>query len=199
MCLSVWYPPINHFGGYGEASLCPYYCEADSKAHPAQEVCRKRWRLSRGPADYAVLLNMEGRTGPSIASLLKVHRANVSIWLRNWQRYGMDGLLEGHRSGRPHGLTAKQRYHLCEILDSGPISYCFMSGVWTSVMITSVITEEFGVSYHPGHVRKLLQELGFSVQRPKRLLAQADKAQQHRWQRYTYPNLKKKRPEKKPH
>jgi len=148
---------------------------------------------------HAVLLNMEGRTGPSIASLLKVHRANVSIWLRNWQRYGMDGLLEGHRSGRPHGLTAKQRSHLCEILDSGPISYGFMSGVWTSVMITSVITEEFGVSYHPGHVRKLLQELGFSVQRPKRLLVQADKAQQHRWQRYTYPNLKKKRPEKKPH
>src|SRR5438093_1047471 len=113
--------------------------------------------------------------------------------------YDVNALLEGHRSGRPHGLTAKQRSHLCEILDSGPISYGFMSGVWTSVMITSVITEEFGVSYHPGHVRKLLQELGFSVQRPKRLLAQADKAQQHRWQRYTYPNLKKKRPEKKPH
>src|SRR5207247_6567952 len=51
MCLSVCYPPITRFGGYCEASLCPYYCEADSKAHPAQEVCRKRWRLSRGPAD----------------------------------------------------------------------------------------------------------------------------------------------------
>jgi transposase len=60
-------------------------------------------------------------------------------------------------------------------------------------MIAWVIEEEFGIHYHPGHVRKLLHRLGFSVQRPRRVLARANADQQDRWQRYTYPSLKKKR------
>jgi transposase len=41
-------------------------------------------------------------------------------------------------------------------------------------------------------VRKLLHALGFSVQRPRRVLARADVQAQDRWRRRTYPNLKKK-------
>jgi len=40
---------------------------------------------------------------------------------------------------------------------------------------------------------KLLHRLGFSVQRPRRVLARANADQQNRWQRYTYPSLKKER------
>ena len=57
-------------------------------------------------------------------------------------------------------------------------------------MIARVIAEEFAVSYHPGHVRKVLKAMGFSVQRPRRQLAKADPVEQDRWQRYTYPRLK---------
>ena len=59
-------------------------------------------------------------------------------------------------------------------------------------MIAWVIEEEFGVTYHPGHVRKLLHILGFSVQRPRRVLARANLAEQDRWHRRTYPQIKKK-------
>ncbi|HDH06009.1 MAG TPA: winged helix-turn-helix domain-containing protein, partial [Nitrospirae bacterium] len=55
-----------------------------------------------------------------------------------------------------------------------------------------IIEEEFAVHYHPGHVRKLLKEMGFSVQRPTTKLMQADPKKQNKWIRYTYPNLKKK-------
>jgi transposase len=63
-------------------------------------------------------------------------------------------------------------------------------------MISRVINEEFGVNYHPGHVRKLLKALGFSVQRPRRKLALANTALQNKWRRYTYPNLKKNKGKK---
>ena len=58
-------------------------------------------------------------------------------------------------------------------------------------MIAWVIEEEFGVQYHPGHVRKLLHGWGFSVQRPRRVLARADAAAQDRSHRRIYPGLKK--------
>src|SRR5258708_4240083 len=58
-----------------------------------------------------------------------------------------------------------------DILDSGPVANGLDSGIWTSPMIAWVIETEFGIQYHPGHVRKLLHGWGFSVQRPRRVLA----------------------------
>ena len=140
----------------------------------------------------AVVLNSEGRTSGELAEILKAPRSKVSEWLSRYQAHGVEGLLEGYRCGRPPGLTRQQHEQLGDILDSGPVAYGLDSGVWTSPMIAWVIEEEFGVPYHPGHVRKLLHLLGFSVQRPRRVLSRANASEQDRWHRYTYPNLKKK-------
>ena len=140
----------------------------------------------------AVVLNADGHTSGELAKILQAPRSKVSEWLQRYQSHGVDGLLEGYRSGRPSELTEKQRQQLGDILDSGPVAYGLDCGIWTSPMITWVIEEEFGVQYHPGHVRKLLHGLGFSVQRPRRVLARADAAAQDRWHRRTYPDLKKK-------
>jgi transposase len=142
---------------------------------------------------HAVLLNHQQHSSGEIAKLLEAPRSKVSLWLGQYEEYGWEALLEGHRSGRPGGLDAQQRQGLCDILDSGPVAYGFLSGVWTSPMIARVIQEEYQVDYHPGHVRKLLKDLGFSVQRPRKLLAKGDPVLQDRWQRYTYPRLKKNR------
>jgi transposase len=144
----------------------------------------------------AVVLNSQGRTSGELAAILQAPRSKVSQWLARFEVKGVQGLLEGHRSGRPRGLSRQQRERLSDILDSGPVAYGLDTGIWTSPMIAWIIEEEFGVDYHPGHVRKLLHELHFSVQRPHRVLIRANPTEQDRWHRYTYPRLKKK-PEKK--
>lgn len=48
------------------------------------------------------------------------------------------------------------------------------------------------IDYHPGHVRKLLAEFGYSVQSPKRLLAAADKEKRDKWVLSSYQHLKKR-------
>jgi len=141
---------------------------------------------------HAVVLNMEGQTSIEISDILKAPRSKVSLWLQNYEIQGVEGLLEGQRSGRPCELTPQQMTALTDIVDSGPVAYGFLSGVWTSPMVTRIIHEEFGVKYHPDHVRKILHQLDFSVQRPKRTLARADDGKRSRWVRYTYPNIKKK-------
>ncbi len=141
---------------------------------------------------HAVLLNHGGRTSGQIAEILGAPLSRVSQWLSDYEAYGWDALLEGHRSGRPPQLSDPQQVVLGDILDSGPVAYGFLSGVWTSPMVARVIEEEFGVAYHPGHVRKLLGHMGFSVQCPQQVLARADPKQRDRWHRYTYPRIKKK-------
>jgi transposase len=140
----------------------------------------------------AVILNSEGHSSGELARILKAPRSKVSEWLARYQSHGVEGLLEGQRSGRPPQLTLEQRQQLGDLLDSGPVAYGLDTGVWTSPMIAWLIEQEFGVRYHPGHVRKLLAGLGFSVQRPRRVLARADPEAQQIWRRRTYPNLKKK-------
>jgi transposase len=137
------------------------------------------------------LMSLDGHSTGEIADHLKVHRSTVPLWIDQWNRYGKEGLLEGHRSGRPTALSREDRERLCDILDSGPVAYGLETGIWTSPLVRHVIEEEFGLQYHTGHVRKLLRQLGYSVQRPTTRLVQADVEQHRKWVRYTYPNLKK--------
>src|SRR5947209_17810763 len=60
----------------------------------------------------AVVLNSEGRTSGELAGILKAPRSKVSEWLSRYQTHGVDGLLEGYRSGRPPALSEKQRGQL---------------------------------------------------------------------------------------
>lgn len=140
----------------------------------------------------AILLSLDKKSPPEIADLLKVHRTRAHAWVRQWNEFGEEGLKEGHRSGRPRQLSVTQQEQFKDIVESGPVAYGLNTGVWTSPILSQVLADEFGITYHPGHVRKLLKALHFSVQRPTTQLVQADPQKQNKWIRYTYPNLKKK-------
>lgn len=140
---------------------------------------------------HAIILSIEGNTSGEIATLLKANRTNIPVWINNWNDYGQNGLLEGHRSGRKSELSVENEEALHDIIESSPVAYGLNTGVWTSKIITGVIEDEFGVVFHPGHVRKILKKMGFSVQRPRYKLAKAEEAKKNKWIRYTYPNLKK--------
>ena len=95
-------------------------------------------------------------------------------------------------------MDAAGQERLADIVESGPVAYGLNTAVWTSPLLAQIISEEFAVDYHPGHVRRLLGKMGFSVQRPTTRLVQADPVKRRRWIRYQYPNLKKKPAPKKP-
>ena len=148
---------------------------------------------------HAILLNSEEHTSGQIAHLLEAPLSRVSQWLRDDEALGYEALREGYRSGRPARLSQAEQEALGAIIDSGPIADGFLTGVWTSPMMARVIAEEFDIQYHPGHVRKLLHQLGFSVQQPRRVLARADRQAEDRWHRDIYPAIKKKpRPGERP-
>lgn len=173
----------------------PIYVNANARARRRLLTLRQQAQTDKAPRValrlQAVLLSADGHAPPHIAQLLHVHRSRVHQWIRNWIDHGLEGIKEGHRSGRPSQLTASQRQALHDIIESGPVAYGLNTGLWTSQVVAEVIREEYGVAYHPGHVRKLLHQAGCSVQRPTTCLVQADPKAQRKWTRYTYPNLKK--------
>ena len=61
---------------------------------------------------HGVILNLEGYSNPEISEILKVHRSKPVNWIHLWNDYGLEGLFEGHRSGRPPRLTNEQKKFL---------------------------------------------------------------------------------------
>ena len=139
-----------------------------------------------------VILSIEKYSPSEIASLLKIDRTTVPIWINNWNQYGEEGLLEGHRSGRLPKLSDTELKHLYDIVENGPIAYGYSTGVWTSPIIAQVIHDEFNVEYHEGHDKKILTKIGFSVQRSNTKIVAGNEDLRREWRRYRYPNLKKR-------
>ena len=67
----------------------------------------------------------------------------------------------------------------------------YQSGVWTGPMVGDLVERRFGVRYHKHNIPRLLHQLGFSLQRPRKRLARADLAAQATWVRKTLPAIKK--------
>jgi len=146
------------------------------------------WRRGR-----AVLGYIEGRRVADLAVDLDVTRGSVNRWLQWYEAMGVEGLLTATPPGPSRKLAETQRSELADLVDAGPLAAGYPSGVWTGPMIGDLIESRFGVRYHKHNVPRLLHELGFSIQRPRKRLARADVAAQATWFRETFPAIKKKR------
>lgn len=154
----------------------------------AKEGNLDEWRRGR-----AVLGYIEGRRVVELAVELDVSRGSVNRWLQWYEAMGIAGLVTRTAPGPSRKLTDEQRAELTMLVEAGPLAAGYPSGVWTGPMIGDLIEHRFGVRYHKHNVPRLLHELNFSVQRPRKRLARADAAAQAIWFRKTYPAIKKKR------
>lgn len=146
------------------------------------------WRRARAVRAY-----IDGRKVTAIAADFGVTRGSVNRWLQWYDVDHVEGLRTSIAEGPAPKLTEEQREALAIIIELGPIQAGYQSGVWTGPMIGDLIEERFGVRYHNHHVPRLLHQLKFSVQRPRKRLARADLARQATWLRETLPRIKKKR------
>lgn len=146
------------------------------------------WRRGRAVRGY-----IRGRTVISLAEELGVQRGAINKWLQWFEAEGAEGLRTGISPGRQPRLSDEQQARLAGIIEAGPVSVGYQAGVWTGPMIGDLIERLFGVRYHNHHVPRLLNAMGFSVQRPRKRLARADLDAQAYWLRNTFPAIKKKR------
>jgi transposase len=152
----------------------------------------KRGDLSQWRRGRAVLGYIEGRRVIELAGEAGVTRGSVNRWLQWYEAMGIAGLVTGRAPGPAPKLSEAQQDELGAWIDAGPQAAGYTSGVWTGPMIGDLIERRFGVRYHNHHVPRMLNQLGFSVQRPRKRLARADVEAQASWLRERLPAIKKK-------
>jgi transposase len=149
----------------------------------------KDWR--EGRRFRALELKEQGWKQTHIAEALGVSEGAVSQWMKRARERGVQALRHNPPPGAPPRLSEEQRARLPELLYQGPEAHGFRGDVWTCERVAIVIRREFGVSYHPAHVSRLLKKLRLSLQKPERRADQRDEEAIDNWKQKKWPALKK--------
>src|SRR5947209_12927090 len=145
------------------------------------------WRRFR-----ALHLKQQGWSRQDIAEALGVSPVSVSRWFARVRQSGPEALRAHPSPGHPLKLSAAQQRLIPEFLWHGAEAYGFRGEVWTCARIAKVIEEEFGVSYHKGHVSRLLRELHWTPQVPIRRALQRDEEAIRRWRQEVWADLQRR-------
>jgi transposase len=133
-----------------------------------------------------------GATQADVAGELGVSRQSVSRWYADWQKGGTTALRAAGRAGRMPRLNEAQLGQVERALRRGPRANGFATDLWTLDRVAAVIEAETGVTYHRGHVWKLLRDkLGWSRQRPARRAVERDDEAITRWVAEEWPRIKR--------
>jgi transposase len=147
------------------------------------------WREARRRQAWE--LKQQGWKQKDIARALGVSEGAVSQWFKRVEREGEEGLASHPPLGPRPKLSEEQRQQIPQLLAQGAEAHGFRGDVWTSRRIRDVIARQFGVRYHPDHVRKLLREMGLSYQQPIERATQRDEAAIVVWTHERWPDIKK--------
>jgi len=156
-------------------------------------------RQSRRERDFEALekrrlkaarLFERGKSQAEVVCALGVSRASVSRWHRRWREQGRAGLQGAGRAGRKPKLTRTQLSQVEQALLQGPLAHGYATLLWTLPRIAAVIATLTGVTYHPGHVWRILRAMEWSAQRPEPRAKERDDEAIDHWRTRRWPQRK---------
>jgi transposase len=142
-----------------------------------------------------VSLSEEGYTQSDIACLLAYSQGWVSKVLKRAQLAGKAHLkAKGYAPGKMAALSPAQLIQLRTLLEAEAQAAGFASDGWTRQRVAQLIKDRFGVEHHLSHLSRILRNLDFTLQKPKRRDDRQDAQAVAQWQHETLPKLKKSAP-----
>jgi putative transposase len=126
-----------------------------------------------------------------IARQVGVSRTSVSVWAKQVAEEGINRLRKRKAQGSASKLTQTQKQMLKRLLDRGAIACDFPTDRWTLERVRELIQREFGITYHPNYLNRLLRNLGFSRQKPLPRAVEQERELVKAWLERDLPRVKK--------
>lgn len=150
-----------------------------------------REQLAERRAEAVRLLEAGEMKQVEIARHLGVTEAAVSKWKRQLAEEGPQALQMRKATGRPPKLDEAAKRTLVKKLEEGAVAAGFPTEQWTQARVKQVIEREFGVVYHQNYISRLLDDLGWSVQKPDARAIERDEDLIRAWLSRDWPRIKK--------
>jgi len=126
-----------------------------------------------------------------IARHLGVSRATVQVWKKRLAAGGLPRLRQRRATGRRSKLTTSQKKELLRQLKQGAQHAGFPTDRWTLPRIGAVIQRQFGVTYHPKYIGRLMRQLGWTPQVPLPRAVERDEELIRAWLAHEWARIKK--------
>lgn len=114
-----------------------------------------------------ILLSVQRRTVPEIATIFDVKSKTVRKWIRRFDTLGPLGLYDEPRSGRPRTLTDSIRDTMVKMIQQDPAQSGYLATFWTVAMLTLALAEKVGVYLSRSSIRQALHTTGLAWGRPR--------------------------------
>lgn len=132
-----------------------------------------------------------GTSQAEVARQLGVSAQSAHRWHKAWESGGKAALKSQGKPGPEPRLDQEDLKRLQQVLLDGPEQFGFRTNLWTLERITEVVRKIFGVKYHPAHMWKILQRMGWSPQKPTTSARERDDEAVQRWLEEEWPRIKK--------
>jgi transposase len=129
-----------------------------------------------------------GESRTTVANVLGVHYKTVARWVREARQ---PGGVDAKPPPKPTpGLTDADLRRLEDLLVKGAKAHGWHNELWTAARVARLIERQFGLAYHPEHVRKILKRrLGWTSQKPRRKARERNDKEVARWVGDEFPRI----------
>ena len=153
---------------------------SDKELHNAfvsEKNIRAKMRL------HAAFLRRQGKKIDDIANTLGATKGAVSKWLTKLNNNGLKAAMPIKQTGRPKRMSAKELRLLRRDLLKEPKKLGYDYGMWSTKLVQDHVKKKFKASFVGRHMRRLLQNMGFTQQKPRPIDYRADSAKQRRFKK----------------
>ena len=116
---------------------------------------------------HCVLLVSRGHSGAEVASWFGDDPSSVARWMRHYRAFGIQGLQDDQRSGRPTRLNIDQMKTLERDLCQTPGEFAYDEPVWNGKLLAVHIQRRTDVELSVRQCQRLLRQLRPQVVAPE--------------------------------
>jgi transposase len=132
-------------------------------------------RMSTASADVfrnctIILMSAVGRSEASISNDLGCCTDTVARIRRLYREGGTEALLPIKPPGRPSRATAEFINQMKQAVQTNPLTLGYGFSTWSAARLAQHLAKVTGIRFSDDQLRRLLQQEGFSIHRPKHTL-----------------------------
>lgn len=138
--------------------------------------------LLNSNSDYVIGMRLaaliqikRGMSSRQLQDLYFKSHSRFCIWVNNFNKYGVEGLLNKKKSGRKPLLSIEQKNELRNVLSNNrPSDFGYNTTTWNGPILKDFIKNKYGIEYKKAQIYNILKSLGFTFQKARGKYPEAD-------------------------
>lgn len=108
----------------------------------------------------------KGMSSRQLEKLYYKSHSRYCMWVKEFNKLGIEGLKNKQKSGRKPRLTKEQKEDIKNVLENNkPDEFNYNTTTWNGPILINYIKNTYGVVYKKAQIYNILKSLGFTFQK----------------------------------